>query len=572
MERSARQILWLLIGVWLILTVVMLYARPFSSGVNQLQYLAIAWRMWQNHSWLLPHLSNRIDFSHPPLFYWLILGGWHIFGVVDWWPKLLVMLISLAVICQTYALSRRLWPHCEMVHWLAPAILMGAYFWIDYSTFIRFDILESYFVLLALTGIQIWYRRRPIGWLIFVVASGLGLLVEGLVLWLFIMPVLLFMPLWWQRDRPLINWYVTGLLSVVCAMAIAATWWVPIYQLFGFAIARHFLLAQFELGTWSVHLHYFLPLLGNFLPWTLWPPLWLGLALSLRYALKDKGLRFLIWVILPVLLVLVLLSRHDANQQLIPLYPVLALWLARGVAMLAIVRRNQVARWMGWPLGLVLIVIGLLWVGLSYYAQLALMHPLWLARLPPILGVIIVLAGGFWLFWRRLCEISVAGFSLSLTGALLMGIIAIGWWQPYAQYISLQPIARYVAELHQQGGQVINTSSEVGYNQQAGAWCLKERLCDLPVEKLQFLGRLHQIIPNIVNQHQVISWAKKHPDGWILTSDKTRYIPADGFWQPVRWWPFVAQKDFFRKRTGIIEIWRANDYLQFLKQQQRLSK
>ncbi len=572
MNRSARQILWLLMGLWLILTVVMLYSRPFSSGVNQLQYLSIAWQMWQSHSWLLPHIANRFDLSHPPLFYWLILGGWHLLGVVNWWPKLLVMLISLAAICQTYALSKQLWPHCEMVHWLAPAILVGAYFWIDYSTFIRFDILESYFVLLALTGIQLWYRRRPIGWLLFVIASGLGLLVEGIMLWLFIVPVVLLIPVWWQRDRPLFMWYMTSFLAILCALAIAATWWVPVYQLLGLSVAWHFLLAQFASHGLTVHLHYFLPLVGNFLPWTLWPPLWLGLALSFRYALKDKGLRFLIWVILPVLLVLIFLSTHDANRQLIPLYPVVALWLARGIAMLSVARRGQVARWMGWPFGLVLIVTGLVWIGLSYYAQLALMHPLWLARLPPTLGAVLVLIGGFWLFWRRLCELSIGSFCLSMTGVILMIIIAIGWWQPYGQYINLQPIARYVAKLHAEGEQVMNASVEVGYDQPGGAWCQRDKLCDLPIQKLLFLGRLEALVPNISGQRQIVSWVKKHPDAWILTSDQTRYFPAGGFWQPVRWWPFIVQQDFFRKRMGIIEIWRASDYLQFLQHQQHVSK
>ena len=72
----------ILTGMWLLLVGVTLKLRPLLP-VDETRYLSVAWDMWQNDNFLVPHL-NGAPYSHkPPLLFWLMHLGWSIFGVND---------------------------------------------------------------------------------------------------------------------------------------------------------------------------------------------------------------------------------------------------------------------------------------------------------------------------------------------------------------------------------------------------------------------------------------------------------------------------------------------------------
>ena len=89
-----------LICLWLILWGCVTLTRPLLP-IDETRCVSVAWEMWQSGNFLVPHL-NGIPYSHkPPLLCWLILSGWKLFGVNEWWPRLLPPLFGLGCLFLT---------------------------------------------------------------------------------------------------------------------------------------------------------------------------------------------------------------------------------------------------------------------------------------------------------------------------------------------------------------------------------------------------------------------------------------------------------------------------------------
>ena len=88
-----RSLIDLLLG-WFALAVAALFLRPLWP-VDETRYVAVAWEMWQRGDFWVPYL-NDAPYSHkPPLLFWLMQAGWALFGVNEWWPRLLSPLFAL---------------------------------------------------------------------------------------------------------------------------------------------------------------------------------------------------------------------------------------------------------------------------------------------------------------------------------------------------------------------------------------------------------------------------------------------------------------------------------------------
>ncbi|NQV54931.1 MAG: glycosyl transferase, partial [Rhodospirillales bacterium] len=114
-------ILWALL--WAVLVGAALVFRPILP-VDETRYVGVAWEMWLSGDFLVPHL-NGVPYSHkPPLLFWLINAGWGVFGVNDWWPRLVAPAFGLGCVYLTSHLARRLWP-ASSAYLLAPLIMLG---------------------------------------------------------------------------------------------------------------------------------------------------------------------------------------------------------------------------------------------------------------------------------------------------------------------------------------------------------------------------------------------------------------------------------------------------------------
>src|SRR5262245_42758426 len=64
--------------------------------------------MPQRHEWVVPHLQGEPYLDKPPLFYWLVMASYAVFGVHDWAARLVPALAVHGTILLTYLFGRRL--------------------------------------------------------------------------------------------------------------------------------------------------------------------------------------------------------------------------------------------------------------------------------------------------------------------------------------------------------------------------------------------------------------------------------------------------------------------------------
>ena len=66
---------WTPLGLWLVVMAAGLALRP-PLPVDETRYLAVAWEMWRDGNFLVPHLNGEAYSHKPPLLFWLINLGW----------------------------------------------------------------------------------------------------------------------------------------------------------------------------------------------------------------------------------------------------------------------------------------------------------------------------------------------------------------------------------------------------------------------------------------------------------------------------------------------------------------
>ncbi|MEK7245173.1 MAG: glycosyltransferase family 39 protein, partial [Pseudomonadota bacterium] len=165
--------------------------------VDETRYLAVAWEMWRDGHFLVPHLNGETYSQKPPLLFWLMQLGWAVFGVNDWTPRLVAPLFGLGTLALTGALAARLWPEDARAARLAPLILFGSAFFAVFTTLTMFDLILAFFAVLALIGLAIAAEGRMVrGMLISGAAIGLGVLAKGPAILIHVLPVALAAPLW----------------------------------------------------------------------------------------------------------------------------------------------------------------------------------------------------------------------------------------------------------------------------------------------------------------------------------------------------------------------------------------
>ena len=123
-----RLALWLATA-WALAVGASLATRSLAP-LDETRYVAVAWQMWQRGDFVLPWLAGA-PYSHkPPLLFWLIHAGWAVFGVVEWWPRLISPLASLAAIGLVVRLAGRLWPDDAGVPARAAVMLFASALWL----------------------------------------------------------------------------------------------------------------------------------------------------------------------------------------------------------------------------------------------------------------------------------------------------------------------------------------------------------------------------------------------------------------------------------------------------------
>jgi 4-amino-4-deoxy-L-arabinose transferase-like glycosyltransferase len=443
-----------LVGTWLTLVVVALNTRPLLP-IDETRYLSVAWEMWIRDSYLVP-LLNGEPYSHkPPLLFWAIHAGWSVFGVQEWWGRMVAPLFGLASLFAARGLARALWPDAPHRAQLVPWILIGCLAWAVFTTVTMFDLLMVLFTVLAMLGlVHVWRGRQWRGWAIVAASIGLGALAKGPVIAVYVLPAVVLAPLWMKpRQVSWIAYAIGAVIAIAAGAFIGIAWALPAAEVGGYNYGRAILWGQTAGRIAEAFAHqrpwwWYLPVLPALLfPWIAWPAAWRALPTALRST--DGGIRLALAWLVASFVVLSLISGKQPHY-LLPLLPAVALLLAVGL------ERVPLGRWNAVLPGFAVVLLGAALAGFSYWlrnepdAFTVTGLPAYAANISPLFGVAVAAVGAV-VVWqgRRRAPLAVGG--LALQSAAVVMLFHVLAFTEVAHAFDLRPIARYVASAQRSG-------------------------------------------------------------------------------------------------------------------------
>ncbi|WP_300616265.1 glycosyltransferase family 39 protein [Dokdonella sp.] len=511
----------LFLGTLLLLPIVwMLVPVP----IDETRYLAVAWEMRQTGEFLVPHL-NGATYSHkPPLLFWLINLGWLFTGVHAWTARAMVLLCSIASLLLLQRLTVRL-GGSEQAARNAMWLLLGSIYFAAFANAIMFDVLLTTCVLFAAHGLVDLaesHARRGIprtG-----LAIGLGILVKGPVILLFVAILAAGAP-WWS-DRlaagQRLRFFGRFALAFLLGAAIGLAWAVPAAIHGGEEYARAIFLSQtFDRiegvagksthgrPWWWYGMVYPLMLL----PWTLAIR---GRWSGLRALAGAPAVRLALAWVLPTFVAFSFIGGKQPHY-LLPTIPGVALGLAYALDCGALRVRSGL-------FALFLLLLGVAFAIAPYWADTRA-HLGYIGDASPVWGAAFVLLGALLLVFARRARAPMWPALAMLAVALLVKLAVI---EGPGQRYDLEAAGARIAEAQRRGQPVAHLGWHHGV--------------------YEFAGRLTQPLPAFLTLAEFEAWAKEHPDGLVMSFYRQFRFRAE----PVFTQPF---------RGGEVSIWKVGDAL-----------
>jgi 4-amino-4-deoxy-L-arabinose transferase-like glycosyltransferase len=495
-NRSPAPIpLW--VALWAILIPVSLLARSYMP-IDETRYVSVAWDMWLNRHFLVPHVNGALYSDKPPLLFWAFQLGWLVFGVNDVWPRIVPSLFGAASLLLTARIARRLWPERPGMARLAPLIVISSMLWTVFVTAAMFDMLVACFTLLGILGIvRSWQDAGRRGWVVLGGAIGLGILAKGPVILLHTLPPALLAP-WWAMDRRparWASWYAGVGMSVALGALIALAWAIPAAIAGGEQYARMIFWGQSAGRMVKSFAHqrplwWYLPLLPLILfPWALWPPLWRSVRSSAGRPASSAVRLCLAWIV-PVFVIFSLISGKQPHY-LLPLFPAFAL-----LAALALDSGTESRAWDAIVPALLLLAVGcaLMMIRLvpfpGEYARVMMSVNRWSGAVLIAAVLAPVAACRLNAACRPALVSSMSVVAVIVLQASLAGVLA---------HFDMHDISAYVSMLEKENIPVCYVGKYSG--------------------TFNFLGRLRKPL-DVIGEGQVPQWVRGHPEGRVIGDDE----------------------------------------------------
>lgn len=508
-------------AILVILGTVLALLLPYFP-VDETRYLSVGWEMWNNSSFIVP-LQNGLPYSHkPPLLFWLLNLDWLLFGVNEGTLRFIPLIFSLLNITLMYRIALKLWQD-EQVARYASLILASMLSYLLWSSVIMFDVILTFWVLLAVLALISATKEHRFAWyLLLGVAIGCGILTKGPVVLVYILPVALLGFLWLPGERFSGRWYGWLFLSVLIGVCVVLFWLVPAALTGGETYRRAILWGQTVNRVTNSFAHkrplwWYLPWIPTLLmPWTLFPPAWR----AWKRLFGDAGFRMaLVWGA-GSLAVFSLLSGKQVHY-LIPVLPTFSLLMAKSIAE----EKGEVSRFRLPIAGLYLFLgAGLITASLIRHGRLLKHFDLMEVRIAAA-GLMLLGALLFLLRPRTMPALinQVATASLACCVLVLVGGNTI-----FLRY-DLHPIARAVKQKQAEGYQVLHVGKYHG--------------------QFHFMGRLSQPLVELAGRDEVRAYAASHEKVALISYEKeTRQIdPKDYFFLQ----PFRSKQAVMWTRDGI---------------------
>lgn len=317
---------------YLVLVAAGLVARPLLP-VDETRYIGVAWEMWSQRQWWVPHLNGEPYGHKPPLLFWLIHLGWFVGGVSELWPRLLGPILALLCGWQLSRLASALWPTRPNARRMAPLLFLGSGYVAVQSTALGFDLLLLSGLLGAWTALWHAAQGKRGAWPWYSVGLGVALLAKGPVALVYVLPAWLMAPSWRGPDGW--TWSVRGLLGLVFAAALPLAWVYAVARQQPAEFVGELLFDQASQRISGAIGHgrpwwWYLPLLpAAALPWLAWPTLWRALRVPAQVR-DENGWRFALCIAVSGLVLLSLIGGKQIHY-LLPVLAAAALLAARAV-------------------------------------------------------------------------------------------------------------------------------------------------------------------------------------------------------------------------------------------------
>ena len=461
---------------------------------DETRYLSVAWDMWLHHDFLVPHL-NHLPYSHkPPLLFWLINLGWFVFGVNDWWPRLIPFLFSLGSIFLVKKIANKLWPKNNEVGYIASLLLLASSVWAVYSSALMFDMMLTFFTCLGILGMVISLKEKnQNGFIYLALAFAGGLLAKGPTILLQLLPLAVTAP-WWMKEKTIVwkSWYRSFALSFLVGAAILLCWAIPAgisggaqyqHDIFWGQTANRMVnsFAHNRPQWWYLEMA---PLL--IFPWFFVPAFW-KLIFQKSSRQMSEGLKFSLAWFFPVFIAFSLISGKQVHY-LLPIYPALALMIASEFD------RIKKITWFDHAfMGLPLIAAGAIFYYLANSGRMDDAAP-WMNSLPIESSFILILGGLFIFIWKTKNTLTFL-WKLVTANILLISVMFLGVIYHTGNAYDLREVSRTIKLIEDKNFPVAYLGNYAG--------------------QFDFIGRLDNP-PQVITTTQLFNWTKEHPEGRVI--------------------------------------------------------